>query len=1194
MECGTDSGGGVKCLQVNLNHCSDANSALNDYVINNSIDLILAQDPYITNDSVAGIPKHWRTFTSFNKSAIILITNQDYIAVESLRLENSVFIALTVQGKTVIIGSQYTRPYPNGDLETDFNGWSSYYDSCDDLLLCGDFNTPLLELGYARESERTDVLVERLVYKDLFILNDPDSVETFRLGSIIGKPDLTLGGSNIVQNLVSWIVDSEAFSFSDHKYIVFELSFAPNLKIIKRYKTKNRSFKNFNLLISQRKDQWLRELINITDTEALDEWIRNFELSLTYIMNKCFKLSKLSYRPNIVWFTNDLKIERNKVNALYKRSVRNSENETYREKYREARNQYKKHVKLAKKNSWLDYCQKTDEVYGNLFKYISGKTLTHEDLIFTVLNDLEPMASYDDVARQLMRDHFVTDEVQPQSTNFHSVLNFSNDHNFVRISNRELKYALSKQANNKAPGPDNIDAIVIKNLYNHCPELIKAILNKCLSLGHFPKSWKKGMVIYFRKKNKDPKTSKAYRPITLLNIIAKVLERIIKFRVMTKLESTGYLHDNQHGFREGRSTITAVNLLKSMVKQGLQTNKYCALVSIDIQGAFDNVSWAVLCEIIDSLPIPRYLKSLLKSYITDRQIGFSFSDGIRWYDLFKGCPQGSCIGPLLWLLVADVILKSTSAFYGNIISYADDFILIFTANTRLALETKVNSVLLRYTSIVNHMHLNISPEKSQAMLFGRFTLPNRHPIFKIENISVPVVDSVTYLGFILDARFSWISHIEYKRESIKSFIVNVNKTHLRDRGLAASYRKIWYMTVIEKRITYGHEVWYKDLKSHALRKLQSSQRLGLMSIIKPYRSISSDALCVLTGVPPIVITLANKLKEYDTIKGNNTIDIKNISIGKNNLMHNLPTFHCPFYNQINNLNFIEKVSSEVKATSCPIIYTDGSRMEEGTAAGFTVFYSGKFIVDHAIKLHLHNSIYQAELYAIYSAIKWSVHSKFNYIVIYTDSLSSVYALQKSFPANSLLLDIITLIYNNSHITFNIGWIKAHIGLIGNERADCIAKSVITDNKYDEEASIPYPLSIVKNYFNKKITQDWQNYWSSSSMGRDTYNIIKKVNTEFICSNRISLYFASGHGSFPSYLFKIKKRQDNLCLCGGEGTVLHYIFGRCKYMKHYFSFDNRLTIGQNLYSVIFDQKNYDKLKDNYNILNKNYSFIKYIF
>lgn len=545
-------------------------------------------------------------------------------------------------------------------------------------------------------------------------------------------------------------------------------------------------------------------------------------------------------------------------------------------------------------------------------------------------------------------------------------------------------------------------------------------------------------------------------------------------------------------------------------------------------------------------------------------------------------------------MVADEIIKRIAGTHTDLISYADDFILIFAGNTRRALEIKVNSILERFVNIINSVKLTISPQKSQAMLFGRFTLQNRRPIFKLYGNTIPIVDNIKYLGFTLDSKFNWIQHMEIIRENIRNFVANIAKTSIRDTGLSTHHRKIWYLTVIEKRISYGYEVWYQDLKTHALRKLISAQRIGLFSVIKPYRSISNDALCVLAGVVPISIQLNNNSLKYQIITGTHSIDINNTTITKNTLMIKENTFACPFYNKIQNLNFIPHTTSKVKPAGYPQIFTDGSKMEMGTSAAFTVYYGGNFIIDKTIKLHINNSIYQAELQAILSALKWLTSTSFSFATIYTDSLSSVFILQQVFPSNSICLEIFTLLNNHPHIYLNIGWIKAHVGLEGNERADKLAKSVIQDNIYDYEIAIPYPISIVKHHFNNKAIQDWQTHWNTSEKGRDTYGIIKKVKTDFVCQNLITQYYASGHGSFPSYLHKIGKRSDDNCICGKKGDVIHYIFGNCHIMNFHFKFDNRHTLRTNLYNTIFDKHNYHKLKSNYNILNKNYSFIKYTF
>lgn len=109
-------------------------------------------------------------------------------------------------------------------------------------------------------------------------------------------------------------------------------------------------------------------------------------------------------------------------------------------------------------------------------------------------------------------------------------------------------------------------------------------------------------------------------------------------------------------------------------------------------------------------------------------------------------------------------------------------------------------------------------------------MESRKPIFKIQGTSIPVIDNVKCLGFLLDGKLNWLDHFDEIRESIMSFIINVNKTGLRDKGRRSSIKKIWYNLVIEKRISYGYESWISDLRIHAIRRLSSCQRMGLLSI----------------------------------------------------------------------------------------------------------------------------------------------------------------------------------------------------------------------------------------------------------------------------------------------------------------------------------------------------------------------------
>lgn len=1182
--------GGIRIVQVNLHHCRDANDAVSDYAIANNINIILCQDPYVLDGVASGIPTDWPVYFSGLLNSAIIITNKDYAVISSLVLDNTIVISLNVLDKVVYIGSQYSPP--SGNLDKDFNDLSNHFESFDNMLLAGDFNVPLLELGYSRQSERTEILLEHLMDKNLVIVNDIDAPYSFVQGSLHGRPDLTLAGLEVCSDIQDWMVDDKNFSFSDHRYIVYSLGYTPVGKANTRFKTKNKSFKKFNAYIKDSENGWLKGLIEVKNTEELDVHVKDFISDVTRIAEKCFRKGVLSHKSTIRWFTQDLKTQRNKVSAMYKRYVKNPDDNDMRESYKNARRAYNKNVRRAKKTSWENFCNKTNDSFGTLYKFVSGKATRHTDYIFTKLNDSECFDSYDEVARSLMVEHFGIDNVPANIHDFTSQV--FNNVDCKDVTNRELNYVISKQDNNKAPGYDALDAAIVKNICRKSKNYVKRLLSVCLKFGHFPELWKNGVVIFFRKRNKDGRSARSYRPITLLCIFGKLLERIIKIRVMPKLESLNFLDDAQFGFREKRSTISALEHLRNLVKNNLKDYKYYAMTSIDIQAAFDAVVWEILANLIDSLPIAAYLKRILKNYISKRKIGFKFTYGIIWFVLYRGCPQGSCLGPLLWLIVADFLIKKYRTKYQEIISYADDFTIFAGADTRRELEIQMNARIAWFKEICDELSLKISGEKCVSMLFGRFLLEDRRPIFKIDRNSIPVKDTIDYLGVTIDSKFNWIAHIEKVREKVRSLTSNIKKTAVRDRGLQATYRKIWYCAVIEKQISYGYEVWLQDLNIHGESKLSSSQRLGLLSIISAYRTVSTAALCVLAGVAPIYIKLKHGMIKHKVLNGEMSIYDGDIEIKRDNIMHDLGTCDYPDYTSLKNLIITDKSDHYFINEKHPFIYTDGSKMVEGVGAAFTVLYNNNFIFDFKISLNGRNSIYQAELTAIRYAIDWFMSSHFTMAYLFTDNKASTLVLQRNFPINDIVKNIYDNFNSHPEKELTLGWTRAHIGNPGNERADELAKAAIDPAVADVVEEVKFPISWVKRICLENIRSDWQEDWRHNVKGSDTYKVFKKVDDSFICVSQVIQYFVSAHGSFPEYLFKIGKRSNALCDCGSVGNVHHYLFGRCPVVPFFFHFDNSQSISYNFRRVLFDKKNYSKLCAIYNALNAKYSFIRYRF
>lgn len=260
-----------------------------------------------------------------------------------------------------------------------------------------------------------------------------------------------------------------------------------------------------------------------------------------------------------------------------------------------------------------------------------------------------------------------------------------------------------------------------------------------------------------------------------------------------------------------------------------------------------------------------------------------------------------------------------------------------------------------------------------------------------------------------------------------------------------------------------------------------------------------------------------------------------------------------------------------------------------------VCQDGMFIFDDKIHLSPRNSVYQAELTAINEAVKWFLKSSDARVLeLKTDSLSSIHALKNIFPSNVIVQEIFNQLLSNPDRLINFVWVKAHAGDPGNERADQLAKEATSQANSNRSITVLYPRSVFNNYCRSQIHDSWQRSWTTSDKGRDTYNILHRVNSDFICGGRLISYFLSGHGSFPVYLKKIGRMQTDNCDCGQKGSVAHYLFGKCQFIQQNFTFDKRKTLRENFASVLFGKKNYNRLCNIYNTLNDMYSFIKYKF
>ncbi|GBM75963.1 hypothetical protein AVEN_230493-1 [Araneus ventricosus] len=200
--------------------------------------------------------------------------------------------------------------------------------------------------------------------------------------------------------------------------------------------------------------------------------------------------------------------------------------------------------------------------------------------------------------------------------------------------------------------------------------------------------------------------------------------------------------------------------------------------------------------------------------------------------------------------------------------------------------------------------------------------------------------------------------------------------------------------------------------------------------------------------------------------------------------------------------------------------------------------------NYNLDIKIPNNIFQAELEAINFAVGWALEGGFK-VNIYTDSYSSIQVLKKSDVKSGFINDIKSNVFRALG-SVGLSWVKAHAGIPGNELADQFAKSAITEGNF---LDIPAPYSFLKKYIKNIILSDWQQHWGESDTSVRVREYVPFVDFNLLTHNRYLVFFISGHGPFPAYLFRFKILNSPNCICGGLGDPDHFVFD-CPHTKDF--------------------------------------------
>ena len=327
----------------------------------------------------------------------------------------------------------------------------------------------------------------------------------------------------------------------------------------------------------------------------------------------------------------------------------------------------------------------------------------------------------------------------------------------------------------KARGLGNISPRMMKDAAVVVAKPLTRTVNESLSQGTVPSEWKYAKITPLYKKGMSTDMDN-YRPISVLPVVSKVLERVVHHQLHSFLSEHKLLSPFQCGFRRNHSTEFAAIAFSDCIRRGMDLGLLTGAVFIDLSKAFDSVDHEILISKLESYELKDIELDWFRNYLTDRKqlvrFGKEFSDPCL---ITLGVPQGSILGPLLFALFVNdlpIVLKRC-----QILMCADDTVMYFTASNAQEISSTLTSELSKVNDWLVDNRLFIHQGKTKCVLFGTGSrLATANLSVNIDGKELTRVAEYKYLGVFLDESLSWNAHVNYLTSKVSERIGILGRT----------------------------------------------------------------------------------------------------------------------------------------------------------------------------------------------------------------------------------------------------------------------------------------------------------------------------------------------------------------------------------------------------------------------------------
>ena len=577
-------------------------------------------------------------------------------------------------------------------------------------------------------------------------------------------------------------------------------------------KCANEAFNSFHAILTSSLDEHAPEKVQIV------KYRRSYDPWLTVGVRKCMKKQKQLYRASI-----------------------KSQSENDINKYKNYQKCLSKLKRYCKINYYKQKCLDFKQNSRKLWKLINAATSKMNDKssivdcikngnlsIFKSTAIVNEMASYFATVGKKFADKI--EKPQNPVSYYNDKIPRCKNSIFLRPTNAtEINNIINELPNKQSSGHDHVSNCLLKKLVFCLVEPLVIIFNKSLTEGTFPELMKIADVAPLHKgKSKTLVTN--YRPISLLLTISKVLEKIMYKRTYEHLNKTDQIYKSQYGFRAKHSCENAISELLGDVIKNRDMGIHTVSVFLDLSKAFDTLQHNVLYEKLERYGIRGLSLEWFKSYLTDRSLRVkckTSDDGEMTYSELHsvqyGTPQGSCLGPLLFLIFTNDIHLHLQ--YTSCILFADDTTLYYSHRNLNYAQWCITEDLAILSDWFRANKLTLNLEKTVSMLFS--PKPGRSFPLVVNGIKIPQVSETKFLGVWIDERLTWKTHIGKLEGKLKR---NLGLLKRSKNLLPISAKRIVYYAHIYSHLTYCILLWGSNLPNATLSKLQNIQNKCVLEI----------------------------------------------------------------------------------------------------------------------------------------------------------------------------------------------------------------------------------------------------------------------------------------------------------------------------------------------------------------------------